>query len=130
MSLLKQLGLVKEGKSLHLFWQLFRAARALFVIITLLLVFTKWQLQVLRNTVQSVIARSLGNSKSELWTPISKDIKEQEKTKAAGIAVFVLVSLTAANKRQAFVVVYIAAKPTCRDQNGIFHIWQKIFEDQ
>lgn len=75
MSLLKQLGLVKEGKSLHLFWQLFRAARALFVIITLLLVFTKWQLQVLRNTVQSVIARSLGNSKSELWTPISKDIR-------------------------------------------------------
>lgn len=70
------------------------------------------------------------NSKSELWTLISEDIIGQENTKAAGIAVFISISLTAANKRLAFVVVYIAAKLTCRDQNGIFQVWQKIFEDQ
>jgi len=41
--------------------------------------------------------------------------------KAAGTALFILVSITS-SKRLLFVTVYIAAKLTCRDQNAI---WQK-----
>lgn len=52
VSLLKPLDLVKERKSLHLFWQLLVTVHALFIIITLLMVFTKWQSQVLWVAVQ------------------------------------------------------------------------------
>lgn len=47
VSPLKRLDLVKGRESLHLFWQLLRTGHALFIIITLLMVFTKWQSQVL-----------------------------------------------------------------------------------
>lgn len=40
--------------------------------------------------------------------------------KAAGTTVVILGSITSVNKKLGFVVVYIAAQLTCRDQNGIF----------
>ena len=59
VSLLKWLDLVKEHKSLHLFWQLLRTVHALFIIITLLLVFTKVAIAGALSC-SAVIARSVG----------------------------------------------------------------------
>lgn len=70
-----------------------------------------------------VIARSIGtlNQSFGLVYPKQKKcLKEQENTKAAGTTVVILGSITSVNKKLFFVVVYIAAQLTCRDQNGIF----------
>ena len=44
--------LLVEMDVIAIFWQLLRAVHALFIIITLLMVFTKWQSQVHRDTMQ------------------------------------------------------------------------------